>query len=66
MNGLKQELTGKLIVLKVDVNSAAGREVSARIGSRMTPTFILYDAAGVELWREFGSLDAQRVRSAVP
>ena len=66
MNGLAEELTGKLIVLKVDVNSASGREVSDQIGSRLTPTFILYDASGVEVWRQFGSLDAQRVRTAVP
>lgn len=55
-----------MIVLKVDVNSAAGREVSARVGSRVTPTFIFYDAEGVELWRQFGSLDAQKVRAALP
>jgi len=66
VNGLQQELSGQLIVLKVDVNSAAGREVSARVGSRVTPTFIFYDAEGVELWRQFGSLDAQKVRAALP
>jgi len=66
VNGLKEELAGRLIVLKVDVNSAAGREVSARIGSRVTPTFIFYEAAGSELWRQFGSLDAQKVRAALP
>jgi hypothetical protein len=66
VNGLKEDLTGKLIVIKVDVNSPAGREVSARIGSRVTPTFVFFDAVGVELWREFGSLDAQKVRSALP
>jgi hypothetical protein len=28
----------------------------------MTPTFIFFDAAGIEVWRSFGSIDADQVR----
>jgi len=30
-----------------------------------TPTFIYFDKDGKELWREVGSLDAQRVRDSI-
>ncbi|MEJ2486546.1 MAG: thioredoxin family protein [Anaerolineales bacterium] len=66
VNGLQAELAGKLTVLRVDINSPAGREMSAQTGSSATPTFIFYDASGNELWRQIGSLDAEKVRVSVP
>ena len=66
VNGLQAELAGKLTVLRVDINSPAGREMSAQTGSGATPTFIFYDASGNELWRQIGSLDAEKVRASVP
>jgi len=64
VNGLQAELAGKLTVLRVDFNSPAGREMTAQTGSRATPTFIFYDASGVEQWRQIGSLDADKVRAS--
>ena len=61
VNRLENEWAGQLMVLKVDVNSDAGRE----LGSAATPTFIFYDASGVELWRQIGSLDADKVRASL-
>ena len=66
VNGLQAELAGKLTVLRVDINSPAGREMSAQTGSSATPTFIFYDGSGNELWRQIGSLDAEKVRASVP
>ena len=34
----------------------------AQIGFRFTPTFVLYDESGQEIWRASGSLDAAEVR----
>lgn len=65
VNGLKTELTGELVVLKVDINSQAGRTLSAEYGGRATPTFIMFDAEGEEMWRQIGSIDAERVRASV-
>jgi thioredoxin-related protein len=66
VNGLQNELSGRLIVIRVSVNSSAGRELSIETGSRATPTFIFYDGAGVEQWRQLGSLEVEKVRAAVP
>ncbi|HKJ27155.1 MAG TPA: thioredoxin family protein [Anaerolineales bacterium] len=65
VNGLKTELAGKLVVLKVDIQSQAGKSLSARYAVVGTPTFILFDPAGEELWRQIGTIDAERVRAAV-
>lgn len=66
MNGLETELEGELVVLRVDINSPTGRELSADFGSRVTPTFIFFNPAGEEVWRQFGTLDPGRVRSSMP
>ena len=66
MDGLEQELQGRLAVVRIDVQSAAGRELAPEFGFRYTPTFIFFDAQGLELWREVGSLDPKRVRDSLP
>lgn len=66
VNGLENDLTGRLIVIRVSVNSDAGRELVNETGRRATPTFIYFDALGNEQWRQFGSLDAEKVRASVP
>lgn len=65
VNGLETELEGELVVLKVDFNSEAGRAISAEYGAFGTPTFIFFDAGGEELWRQIGTIDAERVKTAV-
>jgi hypothetical protein len=66
VNGLEKELAGKLIVLRVDVNSPAGRELTIQTGSWATPSFIFYDGLGGEKWRQTGSLDPEKVRMSLP
>ena len=66
VNRLETELAGKLTVLRVDVNSEAGRELTAQTGSRGTPTFIFYNASGAEQWRQIGSLSPEKVRASLP
>lgn len=66
VNRLETELAGQLVVLRVDVNSDAGRELTAQTGNLATPAFIFYDASGVEQWRQIGSLDEQRLKSSIP
>jgi len=62
---LENELRDKLVVRRVDIQSAAGRELVARYGIEVTPTFIFFDAAGKEQWRRVVQLDAERVRTAL-
>ena len=66
VHGLETELAGQLVVLRVDVNSPAGRELTKEYGSRVTPTFIFFTPDGREAWRQLGSLDADRVRASLP
>lgn len=65
VNGLEEQLADTLIVLRVDVQSPAGREISMLYGSRTTPTFIFLDPQGEELWRSLGILEAARVRESI-
>jgi hypothetical protein len=52
-----------LVVIRVDIQSEAGAQLTSRYGSRVSPTFIFFDATGAEQWRSFGSIDADQVRS---
>ncbi len=65
MDGLEQELSGQLKIIRIDVQSPVGRELAPLYGFQFTPTFIYFDAQGVERWREVGSLDVERVRRSV-
>lgn len=64
MDGLEIEFEGQLKVIRVDVQSDAGQEV-ARLYGTFTPTFVLFDPQGEELWREIGSLDPEQVRQSL-
>lgn len=65
MNGLEKELEGRLVVLRIGMQTPAGRDLSARYAARVTPTFVLLDAEGKEIWRQVGSLDAERVKETL-
>lgn len=63
VNGLEQEFDGQLIVIRVDIQTQVGNQLTSQYGSRVSPTFIFFDADGGEQWRSFGSIDADQVRS---
>ena len=62
---LEKELRGKLVVRRVDLQSAEGRKLASQYGIELTPTFIFFDSAGREQWRSAGQLDAERVRTSL-
>ena len=62
---LEHELRGRLVVHRVDIQSAAGRALVGKYGIEFTPTLIFLDAAGKEQWREVGGVDAVAVRRLV-
>jgi len=64
VDGLESEFSDSLKVVRVDVQSALGRSLAREYGS-FTPTFVFFDLQGEELWREIGSLDAEKVRQAL-
>ena len=65
MNRLENEFGEGLLVLRIDIQSQAGQELSATYASRVTPTFILFNGDGVEVWRGLGVLNADRVRQSL-
>jgi hypothetical protein len=54
-----------LQIIRLNVHDPVGRKIGDRFDFRFTPTFIFFDANGIEQWRSLGTLDADRVRSSV-
>ena len=65
MDGLEEELAGELMIIRVNVQERAGRELASVHKFQYTPTFILFDANGVELWRQIGGLDVEHLRASL-
>ena len=61
VNRIENDFSEQLVVLRVNIQSATGIELSSIYGSRATPTFIFFDAGGQEAWRMIGTLDEDRV-----
>jgi thiol-disulfide isomerase/thioredoxin len=62
---LEIELHGRLVLRRVDIQSAEGRKLAGQYGIEMTPTFVFFDRSGQEQWRSVGQLDAARVRTSL-
>ncbi len=60
---LELEFAGRLRILRVNIQSEIGKELTAYYGFNYTPTFIFFDAEGNERWREVGDLDEARLRA---
>ena len=52
VDGLEQELAGRLRVIRLNVQDPVGKAFAGELGFRMTPTFVFFDAQGAEAWRE--------------
>lgn len=62
---LEAENAGRLIVIRVNIQDKTGRELARIYGFQYTPTFIFFDAGGVEKWRQVGGLDVEHVRESL-
>ena len=65
MNGLREEWQGRVVILQVDVNRKENRPLVEEYSGQFTPTFVLNDSQGDEVWRSTGSLNASVVRQQV-
>lgn len=65
MDGLELEYKDQMRVIRVDVQSAEGKEIARQYGS-FTPTFVFFDPQGEEVWRAVGSIDPKLVRQHMP
>ena len=61
MDGLELKHQDDLVVIRLNVQSPAGKVLAERYGFQVTPTFIFFDSQGTEIWRSAGSLDANRI-----
>ncbi len=66
VDALEAELGDRIHIIRLNIQDPIGRELTGFYGFDFTPTFIFFDAQGVERWRQIGDLDPQRVRDAVP
>lgn len=65
MDGLERELGGRAQVIRVNVAEPAGRELFARWGLEVVPTFLVFDGHGREVYRAAGFPDRDRIRAAL-
>ncbi len=66
VDSLERELGDQLKVVRLNVASTAGQELAMQLEvENRTPSFVLLDAAGNELWRGFGVFDDAAVRAAL-
>jgi thioredoxin-related protein len=65
VDGIEKQYQGRLVVIRVDIQSETGHSLAPLYGFQYTPTFIFFDAQGKELWRSVGSLDTVRLSQSV-
>jgi thioredoxin-related protein len=65
VDGIEQEYKGRLTVIRLDMQSAAGSTLAPIYNFQYTPTFIFFDAQGKEVWRSVGQLDVNQLRGSL-
>ncbi len=59
---IEREHQGKLAVIRINVQEPGAAPLLEQHKFQFTPTFILFDATGKEIWRSVGSIDPTRLR----
>jgi thioredoxin-related protein len=65
VDGLEKKYKGRLLVIRVDIQSATGKSLAPLYDFQYTPTFIFFDALGKESWRTVGPLDPTQVSNSL-
>ena len=63
VDGIAQEFSGRLTVIRLNVQDPVGHELGDRFGFQYTPTFVLLGPTGTELWRSVYTIDGRTIRS---
>ncbi len=58
---LEREHQGRLVVIRVNVQDPAGKELARRFGFEWTPTFLLFDSQGNLVWRAVGRIEPEDI-----
>ena len=54
MDGLEQDLQGKALVMRINLNESVGNEMAKKFSIHSVPTFIVFKGDGQEIWRKLG------------
>lgn len=65
VDGIAEDFRGRLTVIRLNVQDPVGRALAAEYAFRVTPTFILLDAQGKEVWRTMGAVYPEEVQRAL-
>ncbi len=65
VDGIENQYKGRLIVIRLDIQSETGQILAPLYGFQYTPTFIFFDARGEEVWRSIGELDPMKVSDSL-
>jgi thioredoxin-related protein len=49
-------------VVRLNIHDAAAADLLQQLNFRFTPTFILFDGSGREVWRTVGPISAEEVQ----
>ncbi len=65
MDGLEADLGEQAQVVRINIHDEAAQSLLTQLDFEFSPTFILFDGEGNEVWREQGSLDTDAVKQEV-
>ena len=65
VDGIEEQYKGRLVVIRLDIQSETGHTLAPLYGFQYTPTFIFFNAHGEELWRSIGQLDPLKVSESL-
>lgn len=65
MDGIEREYEGELTVIRINIQDPIGKELGQLYDFKYTPTFILLDSEGEELWRTIGAINPSEVRKSL-
>lgn len=65
VNGLKEEWAGDVLVLQLNIHQKENSSIIRQLDAQFTPTFVLFDRSGTEVWRQVGIINAEEARLQV-
>jgi thioredoxin-related protein len=65
VDGLEAEWGNAVQVARLNIHDAAAADLLQQLNFRFTPTFILFDETGREVWRAVGSLSPDEVNQQI-
>jgi thioredoxin-related protein len=61
VDGIEQKYPNSLAVLRLNIQDPSSQPYLDRYNFQYTPTFILFDASGDEIWRKVGSITSDEI-----